>query len=232
MFSMTRKATLGLFAAATVTAMAAPASATFSYKWDDCDPKPKDECIVLATASSDYDPYCTGDSYKNPYFWGISFLEGCKDASITSVTFDLRAGSDGNAYFDLAGSNSYGPVIGSKSGLKSSDITFVNTTDSPTLTINFKEGSFGVGDKLYFGADTDNLGNDKAYDVGKKGVGFTVTFANGESVSSTFYKYDYNTSKAKVTSDNCCGTGIPTPAAAGMGLVLLGSAAVRRRRKA
>ncbi|MEM1353751.1 MAG: hypothetical protein AAGC44_07005 [Planctomycetota bacterium] len=205
---------------------ALPVAATYSNKWHS---PPSDQCLVIA------DAYESGDyngSYKDPEFWGISFKKGCVGSYITSVTFDLRAGSDTNAYFDLVGSGSYGPVVGYKKGLSYSDITFVDTQDSPTLTIDFKHGSFGVGDKLYFGADVDKLGDGGAYDVGKKGVGFSVTFSNGETVHSRFYKQSYKYAKATAKTDNCCPTGIPTPAAAGMGMILLGGVATRRRRKA
>lgn len=229
MNELLKKTMLGLFAGAAVVAISGTASATSSKNW--CQPS-EPECLVIASASDYCPPRNANGSYKNPYFWGVSFAKGCDDGYISSITIDLTAGSDANAVFDLEGSGSYGPVIGSKSGLSSSDISFSDSDGKSSLTISFAEGSFGVGDSLLFGADTDYLKDDDAKSVGWQKVGFSVTFANGNTVSSSFSKYNNKLSKAKVKTDDCCGTSIPTPAAAGMGLALLGGIATRRRRAA
>lgn len=229
MNELLKKTVLGLFAGAAVVAISGTASATYSKNW--CEPK-EPECLVIASASDYCPPKNANGSYKNPYFWGVNFAKGCDDGYISSITIDLGAGGDHNAVFDLEGNYSYGPVIGGKSGLSNSDISFSDSDGESSLTISFADGSFGVGDWLLFGADTDYLGDDDAKSVGWGKVGFSVTFANGNTVGSSFSKYNKNLSKAKVKTDDCCGTSIPTPAAAGMGLVLLGGIATRRRRTA
>ena len=233
---------LPLFAIAAMV-VAGSASATYNHyynyynNWNNCYPQqpapPPDQCVVEATADND----CKSDSYNNAKFWSFSFLEAvCDDAFIKEICIDLRAGSDSNAYFDLSGGyangTAFGPKIGKLDGISASDVSFTpGTGKSSVLCVTFADGAFNVGDSIWFGADTDKLGNDDAASVGLKGVGLTVTFGNGSSYSTSFAKYGHNLSKAKVKADDCCGgTVIPTPSAVGLGMLMLGGVAVRRRR--
>lgn len=193
---------------------------------------PAEGCRVVGSADDRNEPAGASGSWNNATFWGIDFRTG-GSGFIQSVIFDLQAGSDSNAMFDLRDNGGYGPVIGSLSGLSTGDVTFSpGNTRSSTLTLDFVAGSFGAGDSIRFGADTDYLGNNSAASVGWAGVGFTVTFENGETVSSQFSQRYGCLSQAKVTSTNCGGTAVPTPAAAGLGLTLLGGLTMRRRRSA
>ncbi|MEM9416339.1 MAG: MYXO-CTERM sorting domain-containing protein [Planctomycetota bacterium] len=210
------------------TTIAGQSQATYYYPPPP--PCPIEGCHVIGDADDHY-----GNSYGNDLFWGIDFAAGEAGTFIQSVTIDLRAGSDANAYFDLSGGafgsgGAYGPAIGQLNGLNASDVSFSpENGDSSTLTLTFDAGTFGVGDSIRFGADTDRLGwNDDGADPGRKGVGFTVTFEDGSSYTTRFFKTSGWTSEANVYHD--C-TAIPTPGAAAMGMILLGGLGVRRRRK-
>lgn len=209
---------LTLTAAAAVTcAFAGQSSATYCYPQSD-------DCVVYAHAYG-------SDSYQNDSFWTINFKRGCDTGYIQSITIDLQDGTDADAFFDLSGSGSYGPVIGSLDGLNAGDVSFdPNTGDTSALTVNFAAGSFGVGDSIKFGADTDDLGSNKGGSVGWADVGFSITFENGETYSTTFNKITHKWSKAKIKVEDCCGTGVPTPSAAAMGVILLAGIGARRRR--
>ncbi|MFN3168019.1 MAG: hypothetical protein ACE37H_13245 [Phycisphaeraceae bacterium] len=231
---------LSLFAAIAAVMTAGPASATWNNKnwnwnWPPRQAPTPDECVVKVYA----DDGNKDGSWNNKYFWSISFLEAvCDDAFIKAVTIDLRAGSDTNAYFDLSGGDkngkAFGPKIGKLDGLSKNDVSFSpKDGDSSKLTVHFDDGAFKAGDRIWFGADTDHLMDDDASSVGKRGVGVTVTFGNGQTYNSTFYKYRNGYSKAKVEAKDCCGgTVIPTPSAVGLGMLMLGVVAVRRRRSA
>jgi len=193
---------------------------------------PADECRVVGIADDRNEPNGANGSWNNDTFWGINFKSG-GSGFIQSVTFDLQAGTDSDAVFDLRDNNGYGPVIGHLQGIDASDVTFSpGNTRSSTLTLDFAAGSFGEGDKIRFGADTDFLGNNSASAVGWYGVGFSVTFENGETVSSQFSERAGCLSKAHVTGTNCGTAGIPTPATAGLGLSLLAGLTMRRRHSA
>jgi len=204
-------------AAAASCAFAGQSSATYCYPQSD-------DCVVYAHAYG-------SDSYDNNCFWTIDFKRGCDTGYIQSITIDLQAGTDADAYFDLSGPGSSGPEIGSLDGLNAGDVSFdPNTGDTSALTVNFAQGSFGVGDSIQFGADTDYLGSNKGGSVGWADVGFTITFENGATYSTTFNKITHKWSKAKIKAEDCCGTGVPTPSAAAMGVILLAGIGARRRR--
>jgi MYXO-CTERM domain-containing protein len=232
---------LPLFTAAITVMTAGSASATWNWDWlwNNCyptQPAPTpDECVVKVYADDGH----KDGSWKNDKFWSISFLEAvCDDAFIKAVTIDLRAGSDTNAYFDLSGGShngsAFGPKIGKLKGLSSSEVSFSpDNGDSSKLTVTFDDGAFKAGDRIWFGADIDNLKNDDAKSVGQRGVGVSVTFGDGSTYDSTFYNYGNAYAKAKVQADDCCGgTVIPTPSAVGLGMLMLGGVAFRRRRSA
>lgn len=231
---------LPLIAAAAALMVAGSASATWG-KWN-WPPRPAptpDECVVKAYADDRNEPKNANGSWNNDEFWSISFKQAvCDTAYIKEVTLDLRAGSDTNAYFDLSGGDkgdkAFGPKIGKLDGLSKSDVTFTPDTEkSSTLTLTFKDGAFKAGDRIWFGADTDNLGDNNASSVGWRGVGISVTFGNGVTYSSQFSEYARCLSKSTIKAKDCCGpTAIPTPSAAGLGFLMLGGLAVRRRRAA
>ncbi|MCB1790961.1 MAG: retention module-containing protein, partial [Gammaproteobacteria bacterium] len=118
--------------------------------------------------------------------FSFTFDQGLAGVSIAQISINLRGGVDGDALFDTAGSGSYGPTLGALVGLNAGDISFSPASgeaESPVLTIDFADGSFGVGDTIRFGVDTDNLGNDTGADFASRGVVFTVTFSDGSIVT-------------------------------------------------
>ncbi|EDX74478.1 type I secretion target GGXGXDXXX repeat protein domain protein [Coleofasciculus chthonoplastes PCC 7420] len=156
-----------------------------------------------------------GNNYYDSDFYGISFDQGLPDSYIQSVTLDLRAGSDTNAFFDFPGGNSpFGPVLSTLNGLNASDVTFTpNTGISPTLTLNFAPNSFGVGDSLRFGADTDwlsggfGISSESGGAFGAQDVSFTVTLQDGTSFLSTFDTVSSTQSIAEIsTHESIVGT--------------------------
>ena len=112
-------------------------------------------------------------------FWSISFDKGASGDLIESVVITLPGGST----FDPEGSGSFGPVFDSGSGLVSSDVEFVVTDGSDTLTINFDPGTFAVGDSFSFGIDTDP-GTQGADDI--VGASFNVTLEDASTAATTF----------------------------------------------
>ncbi|MDY7015917.1 MAG: PEP-CTERM sorting domain-containing protein, partial [Cyanobacteriota bacterium] len=148
------------------------------------------------------------DDFFDSDFYGISFLAGKVGDYIQSIVFDLRASGNPNAQFDfMPGSpdDPFGPVFGSGVGLNAGDVTFTpnNTSGSPTLTLDFAANSFGVGDSLRFGADTDFLVNpnslfDNGGEFGDDGVGISVTLQNGLSGDAIFSKVSTTQSQATV----------------------------------
>ena len=229
---------LPLFAAATTLFVAGPASATWNWK---CKPAPSPaDCVVKVIADDRYEPRGANGSWNNDRFWSIDFDQAvCEDAYIKEVTIDLQAGSDHDAYFDLSGGDkhdwAFGPKIGELRGLDESDVSFSpEDGDTSTLTVTFEDGAFKVGDRIWFGADTDHLGSgDRAISVGYMGVGVSVTFGNGSTYSSSFSYVGNCVSKATVRAEDCCApTVIPTPSAVGLGMLMLGGVAIRRRRSA
>lgn len=215
------------FAATVTAALAVAGHSQATYNHPPPPPPPTTGCHITADAHGH-------TSYNAGEFWGIDFESGCDSAFIQSVTIDLQGGSDADAYFDLSGSGSSGPSLGWLTGIDASDISFSpDSGDTSTLTLNFAAGAFGAGDYLRFGADTDHLGpDDDGGDVGRQGVTFTVTFENGSSYTTAFDKIHGTKSRAEIWADDCCdpGTGVPTPGAAAMGLLLIGGIASRRRR--
>ena len=70
---------------------------------------------------------------------GFKFADSLAGLAIASITLDLRAGTDGDAYFDTTGGGSTAPSIGADtSGIASGDVTFVAPDASPTLTITLQ----------------------------------------------------------------------------------------------
>lgn len=145
--------------------------------------------VQFATISAD----ATGsNTYLDSDFYGISFDQGLPDSYIQSVTLDLQAGSDTNAFFDLSGFASFGPVLSNLVGINSSDVTFTPNSDTSTLTLNFTPNSFGVGDSLRFGADTDflsggfGISSESGGAFGAQDVSFEITLQDGTSFVSTF----------------------------------------------
>lgn len=111
------------------------------------------------------------DTAAEQSFWGIAFESG--DGFIESFTIDISDAGIGfdEAFFDFDGgifnNQPTAPVFTELNGLTEGDIT-VETSEPvmghagrpSILTLNFAEGSFGVGDSLRFFADTDFLMSD------------------------------------------------------------------------
>lgn len=168
------------------------------------------------------------DTFTTPGLWGVHFAGG--PGFVQSVSFDLSVDTD--AFFDFDGSSGYWdavhPVLSGLDGILWVDITFSYSAfvgGSPShpslLTLNFAPGSFGPGDTLRFGADTDLFVSDPAPGgvFGTAHVPFSVVMENGAAGTAPFQNVDTLTSFACVY--------IPEPAslmmlALGGGLTLPG----------
>ncbi|MCB1802732.1 MAG: tandem-95 repeat protein, partial [Gammaproteobacteria bacterium] len=147
--------------------------------------------------------------------FAFTFAAGLAGVSISQIRINLRAGIDNDAIFDVSGSGSYGPTLGTLAGLNPGDVTFSPSsggTDSPVLQLDFAAGSFAVGDTVRFGVDTDNLGSDTGADFASRGVTFTVTFSDG-SVETVQYGSDgasgsVATATAAIASDGVTISGL------------------------
>ncbi len=129
----------------------------------------------------------SGDTFGQTNQIGFTYTAAVAGLSIISITMDLQAGGDNNAVFDTSGGGSSGPDIGvDTSGIPLSDVTFDAPDHSPTLTVNFTPGAFSQGDAFWFGVDTDLLGNNNGGAFGSAGVGVTINFSDGSSVSGTY----------------------------------------------
>lgn len=168
-------------------------------------------------------------SFDNEGFWAVNFTGG-SGVSISSITIDLnQTGKVNPGFFDLDGKGNAGGAMVT-SGVSSSDVAFSGVGErSNSLTLDFAEGAFVGGQTLVFKADTDHLRHDDATSVGFAKVGFTVTLSDGQ-ILATNYAIDGDGSVASIIG-NFGAASTPTPAAAAMGLVLLGGLTARRRRK-
>ncbi len=129
---------------------------------------------------------------------------------------------------------------------------FDNRNPTRLLTINFAQGSFGFGDFFSFGVDTNGVGsdviaaladfneltnddlttfNDTGADFGRAGIKFAVKLENGKSGQSNFAVVAPMASVAQVNIDLATDpVDVPEPgAAAGLALLALGAAQLRKR---
>jgi len=133
-----------------------------------------DENVVRGTVAAG----TTGTSSGANQF-GFTFDESAAGVYVTQILIDLRAGSDGNAYFNTSGSGSYGPTLGSLTGISASNVHITAADGASVMQITFDAGTFTSGDSLHFGVDTNNLGSNNAASFVSAGVEFTVTFSDG-----------------------------------------------------
>lgn len=168
----------------------------------------------------------TSDPTAN--FFAIDFIKGNVGEFIEQVSFDLNAGDDQNAYFDPGdgdpsndlngGGKGFGPIIGdSTTGLSGADVTFSlnpSSAVSNILTIYFTDNSFGVGDKLSFGIDIDQLDGSQT-DIGGgllglHSVGVSANIA-GHCTQSGATHFVKDTRNRSITELSLCTPYIPVP---------------------
>lgn len=181
-------------------------------------------------------------------FFKIRFTNGEVGESITQVSFDLRAGTDANAFFDPSDGNAssdlngggrgFGPLIGNETvGLNPSDVTFSlgpNSEISPVLIISFLNDSFSMGDVLSFGIDIDALGG-RSEDLaggllGAQSVGVSVELAGScsDNAATSFQQETRDRSSAQVSFCGASRQSVPEPST--WLLLLLGPALIRLAR--
>ncbi|MEZ4483666.1 MAG: type I secretion C-terminal target domain-containing protein, partial [Syntrophotaleaceae bacterium] len=137
-----------------------------------------------------------GDTYQNANQIGFTYSAGAEGVWIESISINLQAGGDDNAYFDSAGGGSFGPATGSLTGIDPGDVTFSVSDGSPVLTATFAEGTFTQDDSFHFGVDTDFLGNDRGASFGEQDVQVTITFSDGTSTTGTYIAHPDGSSSA------------------------------------
>ncbi|MDO6613562.1 Ig-like domain-containing protein, partial [Shewanella sp. 1_MG-2023] len=137
------------------------------------------QAIVNATVKS-------GNTYNATNQFGFEVAALAAGLSVTQIQIDLRAGTDGNATFDISDTTI---AVGSDSvGItdSASDIFAAMTSDNSVLTMNFTDGDFSSGDSFWFAFDTDSLGNDVGSDLAAQFVTFTITLSDGSSQTATY----------------------------------------------
>ncbi|MGB3532159.1 MAG: PEP-CTERM sorting domain-containing protein [Microcoleaceae cyanobacterium] len=173
------------------------------------------------------------------------------DVFIKSIQIDLAAGGDSDAYFDF---QSFAPTLNlaSLQGISESDITFTSLAgsqvvapgfnpddgDTSLLQISFAFGSFGIGDSFQFGADTDNLANDRrddGDDFARAGAALTLELEDGTFETVSFSEVENNYSQVIQSIANAADipdpvTEVPEPLSIfGLFTVgILGSASLKR----
>ncbi len=136
-----------------------------------------------------------GDSsyYDSSDFFSVSYdgSSGSGSPSLTSLTIDLRAGSDGNAKWDASDrfTINYGETTFDEDEIS---MEWVDGW-SGQMTVDFTQGYFNPGDVFTFGYDTDSLsGNyswidsDSGGAFGYRDVGVTAHWSNGETTTGAF----------------------------------------------
>jgi len=185
-------------------------------------------------------------------FFKIVFSAGLTGESITELSFNLRAGTDNDAFFDPSdgdpnnnlnsGGMGFGPIIGNGTiGLVSSDVIFsldALSGTNPVLSIMFLAGSFVAGDILSFGIDIDQL-DGQLSDIGggllgTHAVGIEATIGGSceAEASTAFNKLNNNSSSAQL---EFCTPQIPMsaniPITRSSFLLIIGLLALRQSRK-
>ena len=192
----------------------------------------------------------TGDPAAN--FFKIVFSQGQAGESITELSFDLRAGSDSNAFFDPSdaklaedingGGMGFGPIIGNGTvGLLSSDVIFsldALSGTNPILSIMFSAGSFMDGDILSFGIDIDHL-DGQLTDIGggllglhSVGIEATIGGSCEAGGATAFKQVNRNTSEAQLelcTPLSSTSANVPVPGS--IFLLIIGLLALRQQKK-
>ncbi|KLN59248.1 hypothetical protein WH96_18160, partial [Kiloniella spongiae] len=142
------------------------------------------------------------DTFQNANFFSFAFAASAAGEHITSITINLRGGSDSDAFFDLSGSGSFGPAFGNNSsGVSSGNVNFSpNSGNTSSLTATFSPGSFTSGDTFSFGADTDNLGGNNGNAFASAGVTFSITLSDGTVLDGVYGSAGGNASEGTVSS--------------------------------
>ncbi|MEN9464138.1 MAG: hypothetical protein RL217_319, partial [Pseudomonadota bacterium] len=121
--------------------------------------------------------------------------------AIASIKVDL---APSGRQFDLSGSLSYAPTLGTLTGISSSNVSFSKMSgQTSSLTVNFANNDFKAGDEFRFGADTDKTSGelvDKGGDLA--GAKVTVTFSDGSSQVLTLAKDGSTVAKAVLDVQN------------------------------
>uniref|UniRef100_UPI003735E936 Ig-like domain-containing protein n=1 Tax=Shewanella maritima TaxID=2520507 RepID=UPI003735E936 len=113
---------------------------------------------------------------------GFTFYSAIAGLYITSISIDLRAGSDNNAYFDTDDRFEIGDDT---VGINNTSM-FSFTDENSVLTATFDANDFTNGDELWFSVGTDRLGNDRGQEFASRAVTFTVTLSDGTTQTGVY----------------------------------------------
>ncbi|CAG35245.1 Ig-like domain-containing protein [Desulfotalea psychrophila] len=145
-----------------------------------------DDVIINTAESVDYTVEAIvrpGNTYYTDNQIGLIFT-GKAAISITAVTFDLRAGGNENAIFDL--SDHHLKIGEDTAGIDSYNVGFTTENGGSRLTFTFHPDEFTNQDQFWFRADTDHLGENNGEDFGTSGVSITVAFSDGTQTSGIY----------------------------------------------
>ena len=131
---------------------------------------------IVATVKS-------GSNDRTDNQFGVNFTTNAVGLFIASISIDLRAGSDDNAYVQ-----NY--KLESDSDLTQSEVSWSLSGDNSVLTAQFDNGAFTSGENLWFTLDTNQLqggnGGDNGSSFAESQVSFTVTLSDGSSQTGIY----------------------------------------------
>ena len=114
---------------------------------------------------------------------GFKFASNSDGLSVTSVSVNLRGGSDKDAFIE-----NY--ALGDSIGLNPSDSVFTLSEGNSVITANFAEGDFTSGDEFWFTLDTSLLNNNDSNVFSHQAVTFTVTLSDGSEKTGIYLAHD------------------------------------------
>ncbi|WP_299792445.1 retention module-containing protein [uncultured Shewanella sp.] len=117
----------------------------------------------------------------NPF--GFKFDSNSDDLSVTSISVNLRGGSDSDAFIE-----NY--ALGDSIGLNPSNSIFTLSEGNSVITANFAEGEFTSGDEFWFTLDTSQLNSNDSNVFAHQGVTFTVTLSDGSEKTGVYLAYE------------------------------------------
>ncbi|MCL6417462.1 type I secretion C-terminal target domain-containing protein, partial [Aestuariirhabdus sp. Z084] len=129
----------------------------------------------------------SGNTYLATNQFGFTLAAASAGLWVSSISIDLRAGGDGDAFFDTDQPGDAISIDSDTSGIGSQGNIFSTVSgDQPVITANFEPNDFTVGDEFWFSVDVDNLGTNFGDSLADGGATVTVTMSDGSTQTVTY----------------------------------------------